>query len=99
MEEFHKNFPSYEKEYYRTEEESIKEAEEYRKRLFHLKYPTVSWHSLQKQDPNIMTDDACIHYKDILTNNIYSWQSNKKMWKIHSKKYQGSILSLFSLKN
>jgi hypothetical protein len=99
MEEFHKNFPSYEKEYYREEKQSIKEGEEYRKGLFFpivSWFRTISWDNLEKQSSDFMTDDGCIHYKDIFTNKIYSWHLSKKKWIVHSKKYQGSLLELFS---
>jgi hypothetical protein len=48
--------------------------------LFHEKYPDLSFCDLKKQNDYCSTDDNCIYYKHILTNNIYSWNYILKKW-------------------
>jgi len=95
MEEFHRNFPSFEKEYYRIENQQLKDAETYRKNMFHLQHPFVRWGNLQSQSDTIMTDDGCIHYRHKITNKIYSWNFSSNKWIQTKKGYQNSLLSLF----
>jgi hypothetical protein len=93
MEEFHRNFPSFENEYYRIEKQSLEEQKKYLKMLFKLKYPFVNWDSLQEQSDS--TDDGCRHYKHMKTHRIYSWNFKSQKWVEHKKDYQLSLLKSF----
>lgn len=58
---------------------------------FHSTFPNVSWDALQKQNSKIMTNDASIHFMDVNTKQIYSWNYHSNSWKIYSDMYKSSI--------
>ena len=73
---------------YKTEQKQIKKK-------FNKQYPTAFFCFLRGQRNTSRTDDGCIHYRHILTNNIYSWNYIKKEWTHHSKKNEQTIADLF----
>lgn len=95
MEAFHADFPSYEKQVEKELKNKKVEEDLVRKNMFEQMYPNVNWNNLEIQGNNIFTRDGCIHYKDKLTNNIYSWYFNRT-WMQHSKEYQLGLLRLFN---
>ena len=64
------------------------------KKLFEKKY-NFSFEKLKKQSENYLTDDGCIHYIDIQTNEIYSFNFIEDQWMQHDKNYQNSLLKNF----
>ncbi len=99
MEEFHKNFPSFEKEH--TIEKKQKEDELKKKnskiiqQKFKEQYPSLFFEQLTKQNEGISTDDGCIHYRYGLNGRIYSWNLDEKEWEEHDDEYQQSLQTLF----
>lgn len=93
LDTFNGNFPSFEKEYYNMQ---INQDENLvKKTKFNKKYPQVGYFRLMRQIWNKTSDDGCIHYRDILTGNVYSWNFIKNDWTNHSKNYQMSLGNMF----
>ncbi len=82
LNEFNKNFPSFEKKI--QKENEIKEEKEIEKikKAFNKKYPQVNFDKLKLlyQDPK-STDDECTHYQHTLTGEIYLWNYLDNKWK------------------
>lgn len=86
MEEFHKNFPSLEKQMEQEKQRFNEEEFNYCKQMFQLKYPNVNWNDLHRKYNNgIFTNDGCIHYINKITNETYLWHLNNKKWIYHEK--------------
>jgi hypothetical protein len=73
---------------YKTEQKQIKKE-------FNKQYPTAFFFFLRRQRYNCRTDDACIQYRHILTNNIYSWNYSLNKWTRNSKMNKQTIADLF----
>jgi hypothetical protein len=69
--------------------------QETQKHEFEKKYSNIVWNDLKKQKDNCLTDDSCIHYMDIKTKQIYSWNYYNKKWMQHNEKYQLGLACLF----
>jgi hypothetical protein len=48
--------------------------------LFNKEYNDISFNRLQKQNPNIRTNDGAIHYFDKETQTIFSYNFYRKFW-------------------
>lgn len=59
-------------------------------------FPGVSWTNLKTQKNNCRTDDGCIHYLDMSTNTVYSWELYSKKWRL-SGKFNQNFAILFDL--
>lgn len=59
------------------------------------KYPGVSMEKLNSQSFEYATDDGCIHYMDLNTKIIYSWNYLEKFWEIQNEKAQKELKCLF----
>jgi len=85
---FQENFPSWEKEYNKLQKEKNKNKDEKEKQFrmteFSKAYPKLLFNDLKIQNNNYSTDDGCIHYKNILNNQIYSWNYIENEWEEHS---------------
>jgi len=55
---------------------------------FQSTYPDVSWDALQKQSSKLMTNDASIHFMDVNTKQIYSWNYHSNCWNICKSDYK-----------
>ncbi len=95
MEEFHKNFPSFEKEHAKKEDELRKKNSKMKEQKFKEQYPSLFFKQLTKQNEGISTDDGCIHYRYGLNGRIYSWNFIEKEWEEHDDEYQQSLQTLF----
>lgn len=64
------------------EEQQQKKLDEDKKmvELFNKEYSDIPFNRLQKQKPNIRTDDSAIHYFDKETQTIFSFDYNRKYW-------------------
>jgi hypothetical protein len=100
IEEFNKNFPSFEKQYNTYKHKQAKLEKETLKNQQIIKlsnnFPNVSWENLQKQNKDLSTDDGCTHYIDTSTNEIYSWNFIDEEWIQHNINYQKSLFDLFN---
>ncbi len=96
LEEFNKNFPSYEKQFEEELAQKVINEQLHRKIKFEKQFPLVSWNSLKIQSDNVITDDNRTHYKNIITNTVYSWNKLKQTWEVTNDRYQRSLLSLFA---
>lgn len=96
IDEFNKNFPSFEKQCKTLNEHQQKISQEILQNIQIAQlsncFPDVSWNNLQKQNTNIMTNDMCIHYLDTTTNLIYSWNFYFENW---YQKNQKDLIKLF----
>ena len=62
--------------------------------LFNKEYSDISFNRLQKQKPNIRTDDSATHYFDKETQTIFSFDYNRKYWysrKVNKSSYNSDI--------
>lgn len=48
--------------------------------LLNEQYPNLTFCDLKKMNDHYSSDDGCIYYKHILTNEIYSWNYISKKW-------------------
>lgn len=80
FEAFHKNFPKLQQNSIEERRAKAEADAAFRKEKFLLKYPSVDWEALQLQKIDIRTNDFCIHYKDSLNNQIYSWNFRTREW-------------------
>lgn len=39
--------------------------------------------------------EGCVHYKYIVTNDVYSWDFTESEWMQHDKEYKDSLMDLF----
>ncbi len=99
QENFNDKFPSWEKEYNKLQNEKNKDEKEKQFRMteFLKAYPKVSFNDLKIQNNNILTDDGCIYYKNVINNQIYSWNYIENKWEEHSVKYQNELFDLFTI--
>ncbi len=82
LNEFNKNFPSFEKKI--QKENEIKEEKELEKikKAFNKKYPKVNFDKLKLlYEDGTSTDDGCTHYQHTLTGEIYLWNYLDNKWK------------------
>ncbi len=93
---FNDGFPSWEKQYFSLQKKVKKEEKQSRIIQFSKEYPTVNFTDLIQQNGTSMTDDGCIHYKNKITKEIYSWNFIKNKWEQHNKSYQNGLLKLFT---
>ena len=97
QENFNDQFPSWEKEYNKRKNENKDEKEkQFRMTEFSKAYPNLSFNDLKIQNNNYSTDDGCIHYKNILNNQIYSWNFIENEWEEHDVNYQNELSDLFT---
>lgn len=101
QENFNDQFPSWEKVYNKLQNEKKKNKDEKEKQFrmteFSKAYPKLSFNDLKIQNNNHSTNDGCIHYKNVINNNIYSWKYNENKWVEHSEKYQKRLYWLFNI--
>lgn len=95
IEEFNKNFPSYEKQYYSEKKGKKLITENGMKEKWEEKYPSIPFNQLKKQSDKYKTHDSCIHYKITDTEIIYSWDIRFQKWVEHKKDYQKFLAFLF----
>ncbi len=93
IDNFNKNFPSWENEFKKQEDNNKKEEIKIIK--FTEKYPKLLFNDLKKQNNNYSTDDGCIHYLHQYNNQVYSYNFIDNEWMQHGKKYQQSLMDLF----
>jgi hypothetical protein len=60
-------------------------------------YPKLSINDLKIQNNNYLTNDGCIHYKNVINNQIYSWNYINNKWTEHSVNYQNKLSHLFTV--
>ena len=91
-----KKFPSWKNEYNKLQNEKKKNNSEW---LNFQKHIQVSFNDLKIQNNYSSTDDGCIHYKNVINNQIYSWNYIKNEWEEHSVNYQNGLSDLFTIWN
>jgi len=100
QENFNDQFPSWEKEYNKLQNEKNKNKDEKEKQFrmteFQKAYPKLSFNDLKIQNNNCFTDDGCIHYKNVINTQIYSWNFIENEWEKHSVNYQNELSNLFT---
>lgn len=100
QENFNDQFPSWEKEYNKLQNEKNKNEKEKEKQFrmtkFSKTYPKLSFNDLKIQNDNYSTDDDCIHYKNVINNQIYSWNLTDNEWEQHDINYQNELSDLFT---
>lgn len=98
---FNDQFPSWEKEYNKLQNEKNKNKDEKEKQFrmteFQKAYPKLSFNDLKIQNNNYSTDDGCVHYKNVINNQIYSWNFIENEWEEHSVNYQNELSDLFTV--
>lgn len=99
LEEFNKNFPSYENKLILEKEKESLRYNEFMKSEFLKNFPNQDFRCLQSQNARIRTNDSCIHFKYEETNDIYSWNYNTNMWIKVNKKQQEQLMDLFDTIN
>jgi hypothetical protein len=101
QENFNDQFPSWEKEYNKLQNEKKKNKDEKEKQFrmteFSKAYPKLSFNDLTIQNDNYSTDDECIHYINVINNHIYSWNYIENKWEEHSVNYQNELSDLFNV--
>ena len=89
METFHDNFPSFEKQYMKEQENKNKIQEQIetleRKNKFYDQYKNLSFNDLQIQSVNVIYNDGCIHYTHKITGELFLWHKTKKIWNPYKK--------------
>lgn len=84
QETFNDQFPSWEKEYNKLQNEKKIAKDEQDKQFrmveFQKAYPTLSFNDLKLQNDNYSTDDGCVHYKHVINSRIYSWNYMENEW-------------------
>jgi len=99
QENLNDKFPSWEKEYNTLQNEKKKNKDEKEKQFrmieFSKAYPNMSFNNLKIQTNNYFTDDGCIHYKNVINNQIYSWNYIENEWEEHTVNYQNKLYYLF----
>ncbi len=96
MEEFHKNFPSFEREYQKEMQNQQQNKLIIMQNNFNLMYPNISFSNLKKQNSNYLTNDGCTHFINPSTKEIYSWNFINNTWTQHNNNYQQNLLKLFN---
>jgi hypothetical protein len=100
QENFNKQFPSWENLYNKLQNEEKKNKDEKQKQLrmteFSKAYPILSFNDLKIQNNYYSTDDGCIHYKNVIDNQIYSWSYIENEWEEHSVNDQNELSDLFT---
>jgi len=98
---FNNQFPSWEKEYNKLQNEKKKNKDEKEKQFrmteFQKAYPKLSFNDLKIQNDNYSIDDGCVHYKHVINNQIYSWNFIENEWEEHSVNYQNELSDLFTV--
>jgi hypothetical protein len=100
QENFNDTFPSWEKEYnkqqIKLQNEKNEKEKQFRMTEFSKTYPKLSFNDLKIQNDNYSTDDGCIHYKNVINNQIYSWNFEENEWEEHDIDYQNELSDLFT---
>jgi hypothetical protein len=96
QENFNKQFPSWENEYKKLQNEKDEKETQFIMTEFWHAYPKVSFNDLKIQNDYESTDDGCIHYKNVINNQIYSWNYIENEWEEHSVDYQNELSDLFT---
>lgn len=107
QENFNKQFPSWENKFNKLQfnkrfpscENKNKDEKEKQFRMteFSKAYPKVSFNDLKIQNNYYSTDDGCIHYKNVINNQIYSWNYIENEWEEHSVNHQNELSDLFTI--
>lgn len=101
MDEFHAQFPSFDK-FYKLQQERKREMVENAKlnqlrANFMKEYPTTPWANLKKQRDDISTDDNCTYWKDLSNGTIYAWDERLEpsQWRRLEEVEAGEVADLF----
>ena len=89
------SFMTYEQQYHQEQIDKQKQENNEMISKFNKSYPYVPFKILKKQKDNIRTEDGCIHYQNIITKNIYSYNFIDKKWMEHNPNYQTKLFNMF----
>lgn len=77
-------FLTFEQEFQLEKERQKEKDFDEMKQTFAIQFPSVDFNCLQKQTDKIMTNDSSLHYRHEETGKIYSWNYQKKEWRLQN---------------
>lgn len=84
MEEFHRNFPGYEKVHEYIESQKLELNRQYQRMLFHEKYPNIDFNNIQKPRSiggvRFAINDGCDRYINSTTHAVYLFDRHQNKW-------------------